>query len=218
MDYKLGGIVSACLSNKESATSARKLSKKLAKALTAYDVTSRSYQNLLESLARNQPLIFLDEFIDNEEIDYARIFLYNNDHDERNPLSKIEDDKIISWCQTDPSKRYPQVAASIAAYRLSEIETKLEWTPLALNIIDKAPDIFAVLNGFKRSFRPMIWNGYRSDVLQERLPLLIDLKEHEDPLVRDWAYDEERRFVIEINAERLQEEERNQSRDERFEY
>ncbi len=89
--------------------------------------------------------------------------------------------------------------------------------PLSLTTIDNAPDAVTVLNEFKRTFRPMSWSGSRADIMQKRLSLLSSLKSHKNPVVSEWACNEERVFEEEIRSERQLEEKYNRSRDERFE-
>jgi hypothetical protein len=109
------------------------------------------------------------------------------------------------------------VAASIVAYRIGENENQFEWVPLSLTIIDNAPDAIAVLNEFKRKFRPMSWSGSRADIMQRRLSLILTLKSHRDPIVSEWACNEEGMFEAEIRSEREGEETRNRYQNERFE-
>ena len=219
MDYKLGQIVEACLVGEDAATTAKILCNNLSKALLKYKVYSIDYTNLLEGLARKQPQVFLETFLsDNESPNYliTRMFLDDSDCIV-NHLSQIADNVIIDWCENNPSARYPVAAASIVAYRQGENENQLEWTPLSLTIIDNAPDAVAVLNKFKRAFRPMSWSGSRADIMQKRLSLLSSLKSHKNPEVSEWACNEERLFEEEIRSERQLEEKYNRSRDERFE-
>lgn len=108
-------------------------------------------------------------------------------------------------------------AASIVAYQKGENESQFEWLPLSLAIIDNAPDAIAVLNEFKRAFRPISWSGSLADIMQRRLSLLSSLKSHKDPVVSQWACNEERLFKEEIRLEREREEKFDRSRNERFE-
>ena len=219
MDYKLGQIVEACFVGEDAAPAAKILCNNLSKALLKNKVYLMDYTHLLEGLARKQPQVFLETFLsDNEGPNYLITGMFIDDSDcIVNHLSQIADNVIIDWCENNPSARYPVAAASIVAYRQGESENQLEWTPLSLAIIDNAPDVVAVLNEFKRAFRPMSWSGSRADIMQKRLSLLSSLKSHKNPVVSEWASNEERVFGEEIRSERQLEEKYNRSRDERFE-
>jgi hypothetical protein len=177
------------------------------------------YPRLLCSLALTQPQVFLESFLGNNDItNYQLIRIFTDDLDHGvNPLSNIADNIIIDWCEKNPAARYPVVAASIVAYRIGENENQFEWVPLSLTIIDNAPDAIAVLNEFKRKFRPMSWSGSRADIMQRRLSLILTLKSHRDPIVSEWACNEEGMFEAEIRSEREGEETRNRYQNERFE-
>jgi len=216
MDFRLSEIVNICLSDDDSAEAAAIISRKLATAFSKYDAHPIHYPLLLKSLSINQPLVFLDEFLGNSDAYIPNISI--NDLDSKNdPVSNIEIDIILKWCNADPIVRYPLVAGSISPYRHNSDETKLEWTPIAMSIINNAPDSYTVLNELRRCFRPISWSGSRSDTMKKRLSLIADLKDRRNPLVREWGYSEERRFMEEINLEREQEQERNRSRVEGFE-
>jgi len=219
MDYELGEIVNVCFVDKAASVTAVKLSDKLAKAISDYLIYPNDYRHLLASLALKQPIAFLDGFFgDNEDPDFRLLTGFGDNIDrEPNPLSHIDDDIIFDWCEKNPSVRYPIMAASIGAYRHGECDNQLEWEPLALTIIDNAPDVIAVLSIFKRKFRPSSWSGSRADIMEKRLILFAQLKTHQNPLVVEWACNEEAIFEEEISSERKWEQERSRSRDERFE-
>ena len=68
---------------------------------------SFDYPDLLNCLAETQPSVFLDVFLANNDIDAdhrRRIF---SDTIERvtNPLSRISDSDMLSWCDIDPTTR-----------------------------------------------------------------------------------------------------------------
>jgi hypothetical protein len=219
MDYELSEIVKVCFVEKTASVTARKLCNKMAKALSKYLIYPHDYKGVLASLAKNQPIGFLDGFfgdVEDPDFQLPREFGDSSDH-EPNPLSQIEDCIIVEWCERNPSIRYPIMAASIDAYRHSSKENSLEWTPLSLIMIDNAPDIITVLNKFKLQFRPMSWSGSRADIMQHRLSLLVHLKTHQNQLVAEWAGNEEITFSEEINSERNLEQGWSRSRDESFE-
>jgi hypothetical protein len=219
MDYELGKIADVSLVGSDAAATAKILCDNLAKAFFEYKLYSMDYPRLLCCLAQKQPQVFLDSFFSNiENYNYRIARIFTDDIDLGvNPLSRIADNIIIDWCEINPSDRYPVVAASIVAYREGENKDQFEWIPLSLTIIDNAPDAVAVLNEFKGKFRPMSWSGSRADIMQRRLSLISSLKSHKNPIVSEWARNEERVFKEEIISERQWEEKDNRSRNERFE-
>ncbi|MEI6827380.1 MAG: hypothetical protein WCK54_17435 [Desulfuromonadales bacterium] len=219
MDHELSGIVNVCFKSKAALLSAKNLSNKMAKAISEYLIYPNDYRQLLASLALKQPIAFLDGFfLDSEDPDFQLLTGFGDDFDrEPSPLSQIDDGIILDWCEMNPPVRYPIIAASICAYRHNECVNQLEWEPQALSIVDNSPDVIAVLNIIKRKFRPSSWSGSRADIMEKRLILFAQLKTHQNPLVVEWACDEEVIFEEEISSERKWEQERSRSRDERFE-
>jgi hypothetical protein len=208
MDYALGIIVKACLVGEIAATVTTIICKKIAESPL---ISFMDYQHILKNIAKQQPQIFLDEFCDAE----SSMFIYNHEHSKF--LSHIQDNIIIDWCEINPSARYPKIAACIVAYQPNEQKNGLEWTPLSLAVINKAPDIAAVLNAFKNNFSPTSWSGSRAGIMEQRLSLITQLKTHENPIISVCAHDAEKAFAEEIERERQWENERNRTQDERFE-
>jgi hypothetical protein len=97
-------------------------------------------------------------------------------------------------------------------------KNRLEWKQLALTVIDNATDVIAVLNVFKRRFYPNPWSGSLAEILQKRLTLISQLKDHKNSDISIWACNEEKIFVKEIEQRYQYENERKRTQNERFEY
>ena len=219
MDYELGIIADACLVNEDGASTAETVCINYTQALLEYNITPWDYDDLLNSIARKQPQAFLNNFLgDIEVFDYRLKRVFTNEFERKtNPLSQIDNSVIIDWCEIKPSVRYPIIAASIIPFSVNKDNNQLEWTPLALFIINNTPDVIEVLNEFKRTFRPTSWVGSRADIMQKGLDLISSLKSHQNPVVVEWARIEERVLEEEIKSERRWEQENTKSRDQRFE-
>lgn len=219
MDYELSRIAEVCLIGTGAVPKAKKLCDKLVNALLDYQINFWDYTHLFESIARKQPRVFLDSFLNNCGVSNYHIRrLFADDFElSTNPLPQIADEVIIDWCGSNPSTRYPAAATAITAFRQINKENQLEWTPLALTLINKAPNPVAVLNELKRIFRPMSCSGSRADIMQKRLGLLARLKSHKNKVISEWANKEERLVEEEIRLERQQEERNNVSLYQAFE-
>ena len=218
MDYNLGLLAEACLAGDETATTtAIVICKKLARALSEYKIYSFDFPRLLENLARHQPLVFLDNFLDDFEYSISQIECLFTDYDSPKLLSHIKDEVIIDWCEVNPSVRYPKVAPVMVSFQHNEHKNSPEWTPLSLVIMNNAPDVIALLNAFKRTFRPSSWSGSLADIMERGLTLISQLKTHQNQAVSTWAFNEEKVFAEEIRQERQSEDQRNRTQYERFE-
>ncbi|MFD2114328.1 hypothetical protein ACFSTH_00910 [Paenibacillus yanchengensis] len=215
-DYELSILIMTCFSTESAKEKARILCDRLVEAYINYDIYSRDYEHVLEALSKTQPLVFLDSFLgDSDELNYMirRVFISERS---LNPISNIEDDLIIAWCEINPETRYPIAASTIMPYRKNE-KNNLEWTPLSQRILSNSSNPIVVLNEYKSTFRPMSWEGSRAEIMQSRLFLISDLKEHEDYFIADWANKEEKVFEAEIRSEREWESKRESVRNESFE-
>ncbi len=219
LDYELGIIADACLTNEDGKSAAIMLCNNLIQAIFKNDIIALDFNDLLLSIARKQPRVFLDCFIKSaNDSNFNLKYIFTGDLERRaNPLSEINDDLIIDWCEIDPSVRYPMIAPLIVSHNVDRKSNQFEWTKLALSIIDNAPDVIVVLNEFKKSFRPMVWSGSRADILENGLSLISKLKSHPNKNVADWANVEEKAFESEIKSERKWEQENVRPMHESFE-
>ncbi|MFX3634558.1 MAG: hypothetical protein ACE3L7_15805 [Candidatus Pristimantibacillus sp.] len=214
MDYELESIMKFSFAKEESAENARLIARKIAKSRERYEIYSLDYVSVLAALASLHPLVFLDVFLGEAEEPH---YLLNQIDSSENLLAYIHDEIIIKWCDVDQEARYFKVAAVIEPFYKVEKENILKWTPLAMILINNVLDPVIILNELKSTFRPRSWDGSRSDLMQTRLPLLIELQKHENSVVVNWAKEEERKFIAEIRSEREWEQRLEKGKNERFE-
>lgn len=219
LDYKIGFIIDSCFVNKSAFISAKELCKKLRSASAHYEIEITNFNKVLNALATNQPIAFLEGFFEKDmeiEFGFSKDCLSEIIH-HANPLSKISDDLIIEWCSINPTIRYPVIATEIVPFQFSEPENRLVWTLLALIIMKNSIDPIIILNEFKTAFSPMSWSGSGADIMQKCVVLFDDLKIHENPKITEWAKKEEVQFKEQILVERKWANDRESERNERFE-
>lgn len=210
LDYGFGKMINVCFIGESAKGSARIICKKIIEAYSANKIYSTNYKEVIKALAINQPEVFLDIFLEEDaRNDYLIEPMFScNLIRQVNPMGCIDNNLIIRWCEVNPETRYPIVSSTIMPYQKSEKKDRLEWTPLAIMIINNFHDPITVLNKFKLSFRS------RAEMMQSRLCLILDLKEHENSLIADWAFKIEKVFEEEIrDAQELElkmESERNE--------
>lgn len=214
MDYELTNIVQLCFADESAKDSARALCNKLVESIENFDIFEMDYRMVLNMLAKSQPVAFLDVFLGRDiKLDYK----VKRALKETGSISQINDDLIIGWCEANPKIRYAILASAIVPFRKVENGNKLEWTTLALRIINNSDDPILILNQFKSSFLPRSWSGSLAEKLQSRLSLISDLKGHENISVAGWAMKEEMKFKEAVRLERERELKQERERNERFE-
>lgn len=205
MDYELSRIIYACCTGEDAKTTATEICRDLDQ-LFGYDRLRMNNPDLLKSLSTTQPVAFLEGFLTPDSHRSRMVVNSPDEHDSRdNPFDSIDDDTILNWCDSDPSPRYPLIAAVIVPYQKDNNDEALTWTPLARKIMTKAPTPVVVLKSFKVNFMPTTWSDSLAEIMQIRLPLLSALKTAENPLIAQWASDAETEFTADITKQREQE-------------
>ncbi|MRN53801.1 hypothetical protein [Paenibacillus monticola] len=102
------------------------------------------------------------------------------------PISFVDDELILKWCGGSPDTSYLVLAASIIPYRNTN-ENSVGWTPLALEIINRAADPVAILEEFKPTVLPLTWSGSRLELMLRRFALFNELTLHQNDSIKEWA-------------------------------
>ncbi len=219
-DYELNQIANVCLIGKDGYDAALKLCENIIYAVLNNKIYSFDYPELFNTIARLQPRIFLDQFIGPEKVEnYHRKRIFENGIDEKrnNPLNQISEDDLISWCDEEPVRRYPVVASVVQAFSEAGVPEQYEWKPVVHSLLEKAPNVAAVLENIAGSLYPSSWSGSLADALQRRSVLLEKLFDHENIEIGAWARSQYRTLQEVIKGERECEESRSGKRDESFE-
>lgn len=216
LDYRLAQIAHVCLIGADGTEHAKKICQILTNRLHQFKIPTFDYPKLLKSLAQIQPYIFLDTFIGSQETNFHRMGFDDVDRD-YNPINQIPENVLIDWCEQDPKTRYPQLVPSLHTYSISKETDSLQWKPIVYSILEKSPDVQAILPGLERKIYPMSWSGSYADTLERRLVLFTCLYDHPNPVIREWAIEQYAQLQRRINKERERDLRENQARFERFE-
>ncbi len=190
-DSDLAIIARVCLDGQEGIQCVTRVCQNISDGMKNYRISRFNYPELLSVLSQRQTEVFLDVFLLSEcETEYYLQTAMFSGYSENwsNPLDEIADEVLISWCETDPYKRYPLLASAITPLRKSNGTGKYEWKSLVFIILEKSPDLSTVLKNLEGAIDPTGGWGYSfADIYQERTSLFIELKEHSNPEVRNWA-------------------------------
>lgn len=219
MDYHLGEIATVCLSEKGHEKEVKEICDNVCEAIIANRVYGSSLKKYMATLSEKQPLIFLESFLGNKEVsDFkrSRIFSSNFERGE-NPLNKISDQALIDWCDEDPESRYPLIADAIQPFEKCSETGNMVWRKVVYSLLEKAPDLKSILDNLTGSIRPGGWSGSLADILQTRLTLFEELKDHPNEEVRSWSKGQLSSLRREIEDIREWEDKRNRDINESFE-
>jgi hypothetical protein len=217
-DYALSEIAKVCLVGNNAEKFAAKICANFMYSLVKYNIYFTDYPQLLNLLACRFPLVFLDGFYSEKALtgsNFQYRMLWEDFDPKESALSQIEDKTILDWCQKNSEFRFSIITeAAEAFYHQKEL---IEWTPLALSIINEAPNTINVLDKLRQRLTPMSWSGSLSEILQSRIKLIIDLQSHSNPIVKEWALQQEAHFREYIASEKERERSWRRNEDERFE-
>ena len=188
--HVLAKIAEICLSGRRGRAAAKVAFENVAFQISSGAVHAFEVPELLATLASLQPSVFLDAFLGDATDKASRLHAIVSDGDCCGyPLGNIPDDVLISWCDGDPERRFPLIAASSHLIVASIEGAPPTWKPLAMKVLERAPDVRAVLEELCVSIVPNAWSGDRSDVIERRLVLLENLFDHDNDQVSAWARD-----------------------------
>lgn len=214
---KITKIIKYCFKGETANKSARKLCENLIRAIENYDIYAMNTGKILKVLASNHTEAYLNSLLKYAEADKNRYFKLRDTFDEIDPISHVDENIIINWCEEGPKERYALIATVIIPYFENKKTKKLEWTGLAKSLISKFDNPIFILKRFRDSFLPRVFSGSLADIYERRLDLLVELENLNNDYVSDWVNDEKEKLVEHVSEIREEESLREKERNERFE-
>ncbi len=207
--YHINVIAIACLRSEAACEEALTIAKKLARALVDYRTEARQYGELATTLFRLQPIAAIKGFLDRKQnMQYRNSLshLFSFDRKE-SPVNAAAPEILIAWAKRSRKTRLPVLAQEVRLF------VGGEWSPLALAILEMAPDRLEILDIFASQFHSSFRSGSLADALLPYLGLAKKMQTHIDPQVVDWA----KKQIVHL--ENLMKEDRKRERrvDESFE-
>ena len=115
-----------------------------------------------------------------------------------------------------PETRYPLIVSSMQTYSKPKDSEELCWYPILLTIFEKSPNLQVVLSQLEDEIYPMSWIGSRAETMVKRFALFIELSEHPNSEIRDWAVRQHQKLERAVQVEHESELKEHQDRFERF--
>lgn len=182
-DYRLPVLVRYCLKGDGAAETVRKICTRLGEAIASYKTHAFYHEALIGALFAQQPLAALRGLCSGIERAGVSIEKGLSDlaHQRANPLGHISTEELLLWCDEDPSNRYPAAANVVPILGESPATGGPGWSKAALSLLNKAPDKLEVLKRLVERFRPWVWAGSRSAIIESNAKLLDQLNTCGDP-------------------------------------
>ena len=129
---------------------------------------------IISELAKISPPLFLDVFLQNSDADTFWRVPHSLQNLEGFPfaLSAVDDECLIDWCIAHPEK-CETFAQVITPFRKNADEL-LEWTPIAMHLLENAEQPETILETLSDFFWPRSWSGSsRIPIVKPHAELLI---------------------------------------------
>ncbi len=191
LDDLMSEVIARCLNGPDGKETARVLCNALTLATTTPWNIANSNARTLRKLAALQPEALLDTLASpTSRVNWNEIFQGRHSQDPSLFLS-IPRDTLLAWAGIDPTTRYPVLASTLGIFPQSsndgEHETDERHADLSFALLDHAPDKMAVLTGFQTTLALRLSSGSCPAIYDRRRRLLKPLRDHTDPVIRDWA-------------------------------
>lgn len=235
--YHVNEVAQACIVGDDAYEDAIAVSKNLAHALVDYRSGARQFGKLANTLFRLQPVAAISVFLNNDNESSKSIFevikglfkrflghkvdktsarplSYWFDFGRNSPVNAAPPEVLLAWCKENPRVRFPKLAEEIHMFVKKGEDDVPIWSPLALDILEQAPDRSIILEIYASQFYPRGgWSGSLADAFSPYLALAKHLQTHNDPLVAAWAKKQADVLIQQIAEDRK----RERSVDESFE-
>lgn len=202
LTHHLNEIALVCLEGSDGHDTAVKLCTNFARALSDYRTAAWRYGQLAGTLFRLQPQVALEILLSvDSKTGHGRL-PSSLAVDNESPVNCAPRDVLLSWASQGPADRYPKLAKEVRLFERNSTAPDLAWSPLALHLLEHAPNRGTILEAFSWRLRPMSSSGSYADALTPYLHVVRHLTSHLDPVVAAWARAQASRLMEEIETKR----------------
>lgn len=196
-DYRLGRVVERCLLKPAGKTVCQKICGDLAQQTLSGILRNVSCKHLVASMASVHPTAVLDVLVETYDLTSTRFWENSGSRGQKieSPLEKIPEPTLMAWADTKPDSRYKLLAGVVRPWDSTGSSGSLQWTSVALKLVENAPVPEDVLETLFQRFSPQYgWTGELSEILRTRVVLLHVLMNMDDDRIVAWASDASNRL------------------------
>lgn len=177
------------------------------------------FENAIETIIAFMPKTFLDQVFEGDE-DQRRLRLNFAQHGgmNRSPLSKIDVDDLILYCQSrNDSDVWAALAFGVVSWSKDGDDGVATLSERALRFLDASPDPNAVIEVFAECVESSSYSGSRGNIMRRRADAIGLLVKHERTDIAVAARTIYEKLLLKIEKTRIQEEKWNEKNEQRFE-
>ncbi|WP_045481934.1 esterase/lipase family protein [Vibrio owensii] len=217
-DYSLTQIANVCFCDGTNEESALTVLKAIKAKILAHIIGRYDFPEFMSTVIQLHPILALEVFIGkSSEIECQIRNAIKGRFDKKvSPFSKIDNKSTLDWCKNNGRDSYPALASIITPYQSNE--KTVEWTQLAVELLQACPEPAVVLDKYLSSFSPNGCTGSRAQVLESRLALFQPLIDSTNEDISKWGGAKKAQWEAYIASEYEREAERDSESNERFEW
>ncbi|MBU77613.1 MAG: hypothetical protein CMK63_11520 [Pseudoalteromonadaceae bacterium] len=217
-DYSLTQIANVCFSAGTNEKYALTVLEAIKAKILTHIIDRYDFPEFMSTIIQLHPILALEIFIGkNKEIEpQIRNAIKGRLDKKVSPFSKVNIKSTLNWCKYNGKDSYPALASIITPYQSNE--KTLEWTPLAIELLQACPEPALVLDKYLSNFTPSGGAGSWAKILESRLPLFQPLIDSTDKRVSEWAITKKPQWEAYIAREYEREVEHDTENGERFEW
>ena len=142
---------------------------------------------IIKPLLCASPKIALSRLLLSEESQMVHELVTYYWSSEENPFEGVPIQDLRDWANEDPEIRYPALASITPLVVESRDGGTVSLSPVALGLLEAAPNTKIVLDHMQRNLRPLSWSGSRAAAIDRRRIALEPLCRHENQEIAEWA-------------------------------
>jgi hypothetical protein len=218
-DHRTALVIRFCLLGAQGAIVAHSVAERFFAELSKVGFQASNFYEMIVWLVATQPKVMLSAFLlgDAKSAPAKQRALRSIARARAHPFAKVSADAVISWCNEDPTIRFP--LAGIIVQLAEQVEERpVKWTDMTLRLLAESPDRCAVLRTLADRFFPKDgWSGSLVGRLEAYHKLLVTLYVGADEAFAACIKEQEEKLVSLIEEQKKFEKHHQRKSDETFE-
>ncbi|WP_142850976.1 hypothetical protein [Telmatospirillum sp. J64-1] len=201
IDYKWAKIAEVCLASSKAVKSAERICSKFLLALSN-GAPGYHYGQFLHSLFKVQPEVALTNILAAAPTSMIRRQLTEDLYTCPHPLAPVPLNVLVAWASREPEERFDVLAETIPLFEGGDDEGHEALSPLAIALLEAAPDKEAILGHYGQRLHPSSWSGSLADILEKRRKAVLVLANHPDQKIANWTISQAEKMAVWAESDR----------------
>jgi hypothetical protein len=218
-EYELQEVIKTTMTGVEGERATTAILENLLTAELEHRVAYGVGTAMLRNLMTAQPKLTFDFLYgaSHSSTHHGLDHLLDFDELRESPFDEAVDVSIIEWCEVESSGRFKWVARILTPFATNHANEHKSWKPLALEMIERAPDRIQIMALYIDHLRPGGWIGSASATWEANSQLLHRFLNHHDQALATFVAQQLEVLGKEVEGMRAREDAWERQSFERFE-